>query len=190
MNLKKLLLIWPVAIVLSCNESQQGKTDKDPKKFVDNIKKMDLLEHLFTNDNWMMMEHTDTSYYYFSRNNLRTKVYHFKMNKGDSVNTIISEMNVANDSLVWNLNDSTELFLSSIDKRKAEWKKSAKDAQAIPYMFYVKKDERNINVVKANGENFHLVKTLPLSTFLIRSRYDFLHSTRIAFSDTTFKEKK
>lgn len=188
MNRKLILFILPLALIFSCNQGDDKNTD-DAKTLSDNIKKMDIIENFFNNDNWMLIEHKDTSYFCFSRNGLSTKVYHYKMNKGDSVNTVVSKMNIDKDSVYWNFNDSIPLFLSSADDKRLEWK-TIEGKQSKPYILYQKRDDTNIDVKNSSGDNFSLTKTLPLSAFLIRSRYDFLHGTRLAFSDTNFTIKR
>jgi hypothetical protein len=154
------------------------------------VYKMDRLEKMFNNDNWMQTDGNDTSYYYFSRIPSEIQVHQYRMIKGDSVITYMSAMRFSYDSLVWQYNDSTRLFLSAITEKAAEW---ALTNTAPPGSFYTAfelKDTKHITVSFANKTQFTLTKTLPLSTFLVRSRYDYINGTHFAFTDTIFSAGK
>ena len=180
------IIVW---LIMSCNNQAKKKnpvehTGNDP------VHKMDLLEKMFTNDNWMKVDGQDTSYYYFSRIQSVTRVYHYRLVKGDSVNTDISLINLLNDSLVWKLNDTTYLFLAGINENGSVWDRINQSITVKSFLVFEKKDERNIYMKFADSAQLLLIKTLPLSAFLVRSRYDFLHGTRFAFTDTVFSTGK
>jgi hypothetical protein len=179
-----------IALCLMACNNQSEKEKPSTEIFVSSLYKMDMLEKIFTNDNWMKVEGTDTSYYYFSRIPLITRVYHYRISKGDSVNTTISEIKFQNDSLAWQFDDTTNLLLSGINEKESKWDRRDTSRLASSFMVFEKNDDRHINLSIAGKEQFLLTKTLPFSAFLIRSRYDFLHGTRFAFSDTVFNVRK
>lgn len=188
MKKKYFLFSMLLFFISACNQPAKSKT-QTLQQSNNTIIKMDSLEHFFNNDNWMKAAGADTSYYYFSRNNLTTKVYNYKMSKGDSANSLVSDIIISNDSIIWKQNDTIQLFLSAINNNKIEWTKLNSGLQTTPAVSFEKKDDQQIKVLHA-GREFNLVKTLPVSTFLVRSHYDYLHGTRLAFSDTNFTIKK
>jgi hypothetical protein len=150
---------------------------------------MDMLEKMFNNDNWMKVSGNDTSYYYFSRIPMETRVYQYRINKGDSAGTRISVMRFSNDTLLWQYNDSALLFLSGITEKRSEWSRMEGGTGSL-FMILEQEDDKHIHASFADKRDFRLTRTLPLSTFLIRSRYDYLHGTRYAFADTVFSTGK
>lgn len=153
------------------------------------VYKMDMLEKIFNNDNWMKTDGKDTSYYYFSRIPSEIRVHQYRMIKGDSVITNQSVIRFSNDSLVWEYNDSTHLFLTAVTEKSSEWRR----VEGVPgsfFMAFERKDEKQIKVSVENNGSFLLTMTPPLSTFLTRSRYDYMHGTNYAFSDTVFSTGK
>lgn len=188
--LKNILLFFiSIFFIAACNNEPAPQEPAGKTTIAPPVYKMDLLEKMFTNDNWMKVDGRDTSYYYFSRIPSETRVHQYRMSKGDSVNTTISVIRFLSDSLVWQYNDTTHLFLSGITEKRAEWSRMDHDPPAF-YMAFAKKDEKNINLVFPDKKQVLLIKTLPLSTFLVRSRYDFSHGTKFAFSDTVFSAGK
>ncbi|MDB5198376.1 MAG: hypothetical protein JWO92_339 [Chitinophagaceae bacterium] len=171
--------------VVACNQARQSKAHTDLAD--ESLSKIDIIEKFFNNDNWMAVKEKDTSYFYFSRNNNVMKIYNYQIAKGDSANTILSQINFLNDSITWNYNNSVPVFLFYADAKKLEWKKLSQNPDTSPYIYFNKKDSMHINAALGN-ERFNLIKTLPFSTFLIRIHYDYLHGTRFAFSDTSFNK--
>ena len=181
------IFIW---LVLSCNNQAKQQKPAASTAAASSIYKMDMLEKMFTNDNWMKANGHDTSYYYFSRNQAVTSVYHYRIVKGDSLNTIISRAHLINDSLVWKFNDTTDLALTAISEKRSAWDRTNTGIPVKSFLVLEKKDDNHIAVKFAGSREFLLTKTLSLSAFLVRSRYDFLHGTRFAFSDTVFSTGK
>ncbi len=176
-----------IAVLMSCGNNS-SKEDKPVEKTVaaPPIYKMDMLERMFSNDNWMQTGGNDTSYYYFSRIPSEIQIHQFRIIKGDSVIIKLSAIHFSGDSLKWRYNDSTYLFLSGITNESSEWKRVNDESPGSFYFAFEKKDHKHINLVDAERKKVVLTKTLPLSTFLIRSHYDYLHGTNYAFSDTLF----
>jgi hypothetical protein len=187
----KALFFLIACIIMACGNNPSKEEKPVDKAAADPpVYKMDMLEKMFNNDNWMKAEGNDTSFYYFSRIPAETKIYQYRISKGDSVNTKISVIGFSNDSLIWRYDDSTNLFLSGITEKRSEWTRMDKDLPGSFYMAFEQKDEKHITITFADNKQFLLGKTLPLSTFLIRSRYDYLHGTRFAFTDTVFSAGK
>lgn len=185
MKNKYLHLFIICMIAVACNENAQKKEAHGSININTNaIRQMNQLEKMFNNDNWMRIIDNDTSYFNFSRIGNVTKVYRYRMIKGDSVNIKLAEIKISTDTLVWEYDDMTMLYLDTIDDTKAEWKPVESAAKDRSFTFE-KKAVSKI-AVTAGAEKYSLLKTLPLSSFLIRSHYDFLHGTKYAFSDTLF----
>lgn len=175
---------------IACSNQPANKTS--PEKIVFRpIHKMDMIEKMFNNDNWIMADGIDTSYYYFSRTTPEnTNVYRFRMHKGDSVNTVLSHIGFLKDAVIWKLNDSTILSLAAISDSTAAWNIAGSDGKGVAFMTFDKKDDKHISIALKDKPPVLLTRTLPLSTFLVRSRYDFLHGTKFAFSDTSFNRRR
>lgn len=179
-----------VSFVAACNNGADKEKPVEKPAAAPPVYKMDMLEKVFNNDNWMKMDGNDTDYYYFSRISREIQIHQFRMIKGDSVITNMSAIRFSNDSLlVWRYNDSINLFLSAISEKGSEWTKMGDQPGSI-YMRFDKKDDKHINVTFADKKQFVLTRTPSLSTFLVRSRYDYLHGTNFAFSDTVFSAGK
>ena len=118
------------------------------------VYKMDMLEKIFNNDNWMKTDGKDTSYYYFSRIPSEIQIQQYRMIKGDSVITNLSAIRFSNDCLVWRYNDSTHLFLSAITEKRSEWTRIDKALPGSFYMAFERKDEKQIKVSVAGKKQF------------------------------------
>ncbi len=191
MMCKKETFFFIACTIISCNNQPNEKKSAEKTAATHApVYKMDMLEKIFDNDNWMKTAGKDTSYYYFSRTPAEIQVHEYKIVKGDSTITNLSAIRFSNDSLVWWYNDSTSLFLAGITNERSEWNRINKDSPATFYVRFEKKDETHLDMAGADKKHFLLTKTIPLSTFLIRSRYDYLHGTNFAFSDTIFSAGK
>ena len=178
-------------ILMSCGDNSSKEDRAVEKKAVaPPIYKMDMLERMFNNDNWMQTGNNDTSYYYFSRISSEMQIHQFRIIKGDSVIINMSAIRFSGDSLTWRYDDSTYLFLSGITNESSEWKRVDEESPGSFYLAFEKKDDKHINLVNSERKKFVLTKTIPFSTFLVRSRYDYLHGTNYAFSDTVFSAGK
>ncbi len=154
------------------------------------IEKLNGVEKVFGNENWMKIVNGDTSYCYFSRMPSEIQVHQYKLVKGDSVLTMLSSIRFSGDSLVWQYNDTTQLFLASLTDESLEFNRLWQEKPTAFYFGFEKKDEQHIKVTDAEKKQFMMTKTPTLSTFLVRSRYDYVHGTNYAFSDTVFSPGK
>jgi len=89
----------------------------------------------------------------------------------------------ANNQIVWNWNDRG-LTLVSATEFTNSWSNGNQKVE------FNKMDDANL-VLNINAtEKFQLTKTITLSSFLVRSYYDFQHGTKLAFDKTEFTKKK
>jgi len=146
------------------------------------LQPFDSIEKLFQNDNWLVMDGKDSSYLYCSRlGKAYVKTYYYKMYKGDSVNTMVDAMQYSGNAITWHLlQDTAGMQLTNYTADSLYWKATDSD-----YGYYfIKTDNHHIVLKCPGGKIKNLVKTPALSSFLVRSKYDYLHGTKLAFSDS------
>ena len=156
---------------------------KDPKLF-----RFDTLENIFTNDNWLLINGKDSSYFYFSRlGKTAFNTYYYHLTKGDTLSTIKNDFQLKQDTICWKFGlNNTELHVEKV----AHWESIWADSSNSSYYTFKRIANNKIMVTMPNQKVYYLIKTLPFSLFLIRSKYDFLHGTHYAFSDTNFTKGK
>jgi len=158
-------IVFFFLFLYSCNSSD---TKLSPKVQFDN------LENIFSSDNWKITGNTDTSYMYFSRQgDMKYTVYDFKLAEGDSSINEVSYINYIKNTVTW-IRSADTLKLVSIDSSTAKWN-SLKDNK--PFYNFNKLSENSISIELPEGMQLLMTKTLSLATFLVRSRYDYLHNT-------------
>ena len=172
---------------LSCGNNQQGQpvVVKPAEPAVATISQeksalFDTLENLFQNDNWLLIKGNDSSYVYASRLGKSIfKTYHFRMAKGDSVNTVITQIQYKGDTLSWQWPPDTAVqYLTSTTAGKLIWADANGQHK---YIFEKMKGDR-MKLFYPDGRTAELIKTPALSSFLVRSKYDYLHGTKLAFT--------
>jgi len=181
-----------IVIFYSCNNNDNkqavvndSSTKETPVKNLP-IHLFDSLEHFFGNENWQMIDGGDTSYMYFSRqSDWNIKVYLFDIKKGDSVNSITTEISFKGDSLVWKRPNEELLLKQALDK-EIDWVNTNMGGEIISF----KKAGKNKMLFQKGSRTIFMNQTITLSDFLIRRQYDFLHGTKFAFSDTSFNVKR
>lgn len=164
---------------------KQRVTPQDPAVTATLLAQFNALEKVFGNQNWMKIKEKDTTYLYFSRlNNFFALTHSYRMKKGDSADLRIDTIRVnSNNQIVWNWNDKG-LTLGSATEFTNTW---SNDAQKVDFN---KMDQSNL-LLNINGtEKYQLTKTITLSSFLVRSFYDYQHGTKLAFDKTEFTKKK
>jgi hypothetical protein len=154
-----------ILVVAACNEPV--KKNNSPKEAFDKI------EGVIGNDNWQLIDGVDTSYIYFSRIGNLINVYRYNISKGDSVNTHMNNIVHQSDSVIWNWNNE-KLLLTGTDSNTVNWE--AMNAGKDKYKLS-KTDSLNMSFVLPNGHTAAMKKMLPLSTFLVRQKYDYTHGT-------------
>ena len=165
-----------IVLIVSCNQS------KKPIQTAKGI--FDKIEGITGVANWQLIDGADTSYLYFSRlGDVNTNIYQFKIVKGDSVNTKLNSMTAYNDTVYWN-GDDKRWYLQSANDSVMEWADAGLKEKS-SYRF-TKTDSSHISYQPADRHPAILTKTLPLSAFLIRTKYDYEHGTSFANKDTVF----
>ena len=160
-------IFFGLLILISCN--QHAKNDA-----AENLQD---LSGLLTTANWRVTGDSDTSYIYFSRqmdNAYRT--YEYRIIKGDSSGTRQNSISISGDSVTWTWNNRL-LVLENVKGNKAGWKENLSHEN-----FSLEKVSDSILQMKGPNVRLLFKKTLPLSTFLVRARYDYEHGTK--FSDS------
>jgi hypothetical protein len=148
------------------------------------LKQYNSLEKVFDNQNWMVIRGKDTSYLYLSRlNNFLILAHNFNMKKGDSANLMIDSIKVAGSNKIsWKWNSKNYILESATEFTNTWLADSSK-------IIFRKNDIGTLGFEITGQEKLMLKKTLPLSTFLVRSFYDYQHGTKLAFDQTDFTKK-
>lgn len=154
-----------ILVIAACNEPV--KKNNSSKEALDKI------EGVTGNDNWQLINGVDTSYIYFSRMGKLINVYRYNISKGDSVNTRMNNIVNQSDSVIWNW-DNENLVLTGADSTTINWE--AMNAGKDKYKLF-KTDSLHLSFVLPNGQTAVMKKMLPLSTFLVRKQYDYVHGT-------------
>ena len=95
------------------------------------------------------------------------KVYSYLMKNGDSVETYISTIKPEGENIVWDYGWA-QRELEHADEKANSW--SGEDGK----FKYTKLD--SLHILGTSGQlSDTLVRTLPISTFLIRAKHDFLN---------------
>jgi hypothetical protein len=175
--MRGLFICFLVLVVAACNEPV--KKNNSPKEAFDKI------EGLTGNDNWQLIDGVDTAYIYFSRIGNEINVYRYTINKGDSVNSRMNNIVHQSDSVIWNW-ENEKLLLTGVDSNSINW--VAMNAGKDKYKM-VKTDSLHISFVFPNGHTADLKKTLPLSAFLVRQKYDATHGTSYTDSATVLSRQ-
>jgi hypothetical protein len=135
----------------------------------------------------MMVEGKDTNYLYFSRvNDFLIKTHAYKIDKGDSSDLRIDSIQLdGKNNIKWVFGDK-KLALKNTTDIQAVWNENGADSS---YYQFQKSGYNTIMFMPAGGKKLHLKKTITLSTFLVRSYYDYIHGTKLAFDTTNFTKK-
>lgn len=163
--MKEVIQVLAILFVFaSCKESNKNRHKEQ----------FDKLEKVFEAGNWRYINLGDTAYLFFSREGTtHYKIYRYYMVDGDSVNTAVFNIRPQNDSIVMKVDDDIRLLVN-VDERGSSWE----DGERL-YKFR-KLDSLHI-LLETNGVTVDtLRRTLPISTFLVRSKYDFKNGTNTA----------
>ena len=199
-KLIRLFFIGTTLFLFGCNsqnknEAKSETTASDTTKNTDIVRTntsflfdLKALEEIFTNDNWMMaIDKKDTSYFYFSKlGDFTVNTYEYILEKGDSAEVKKSNILVEGDKIVWQF-DGKKLNLEYATKARAVWRVSGNDS--LKYAFE-KVNQNEVELTYPDKHKQEMKRTLSFSLFLVRSRYDFAHGTKLAFDTTQFNKKK
>ena len=188
-----------VIIVTACNNQttpkQTGVSSELPQAPVKDLAtiaaenaslltQFNALEKVFDNQNWMEIRDKDTTYLYLSRlNNFLIMAHNYKMIKGDSASLVIDSIVVAdNKKITWKRSNKNYILESATEYTNTWMFDSSK-------IIFRKNDVGTLGYEVSGKGKVMLKKTLPLSTFLVRSFYDYQHGTKLAFDQTDFTKK-
>jgi hypothetical protein len=180
-----LILYFLPVLFVACSDrsshaTSQEMTQEPPAVKMTPVEKFDLLEKIFANSNWLVVDGKDSSYFYCSRlGKTNCKVYGYTIAGGDSTQTIVTEIKAAGDSIIaeWPQHPLAS-YLTMVDTVQALWK----DKNDSVYIFR-KVDDRGLQVKYPGKANLYIEKTITISSFLVRSKYDYKHGTRLAFEN-------
>ncbi|MES2330056.1 MAG: hypothetical protein V4539_10670 [Bacteroidota bacterium] len=156
---------------------------RPPQSFLNDY---NALEQLFTNDNWLLINKKDSSYFYFSRlGNFQVNTYEYNLEKGDSAKVKHRLMQTEGDQVTWTFNNQKLILFSASDVRTV-WTVAGADSTNYEFM---RLDKNNLRITYPDRKQIVAKKMLPFSLFLVRSRYDFSNGTRYTFDTTQFNKK-
>ncbi|MFT3932919.1 MAG: hypothetical protein QM726_04825 [Chitinophagaceae bacterium] len=176
------IMVLLVNFFASCeNAVSNSSLSKDEKKQSPK-EKLDSLEKMFGSDNWLAVDGKDSSYFYFSRlsaNNFKT--YSYRMLKGDSTASVVTEITISGDSILWKLpGKDKQLLLKQVTGNEAVWN----EINTVNSYSFSKIDSSKLLMKYSAGNSIELVKTITLSAFLVRSKYDYKNGTHLAFDNS------
>jgi hypothetical protein len=120
--------------------------------------------------NWQVIHNRDTFYIFFSPiNDSLVETYEYKIINGDSVNTQQNAIKYFDDTLKWQFNEYY-YTISQIEKNKISLALNNE-------IYYLNKISDSLMVVEGFDDSLYFKRTLPLSTFLVRKKYDFVNGT-------------
>ena len=164
------------------NQDVVNSATNDSTTVANNLQAFGKLELFFENANYLVADNKDTSYFYFSRaSNFLIKVHHYKISKGDSAFLKIDSIQLVNGkNIQWNFKDQK---LHLIDISDSVIKLNNADSAIFTYN---KSNKTTIQLFQPNNSTTTFHQTITLSSFLVRSFYDYKHGTRFAFDTTNF----
>ncbi|MBK5270212.1 MAG: hypothetical protein JJE22_04275, partial [Bacteroidia bacterium] len=147
--MKLFVLSFFVFILIACNEAEKAVQVKD---------KFDAIEKIVGTANWELVDGQDTSYLYFSRiGEALFKAYHFRIERGDTVNTIMNTITARQDTVIWNWRN-LKLLLTDVTDNNITWETINTEKEK-----YVlnKTDSLHISFVLPGGYETKMKRTLP-----------------------------
>ncbi len=186
------LFILSSILLAACNSNSQlnDNTTTIAKNNITDLgiayKKLDNLEALFGNENYLIVDEKDSTYLYFTRlgkNAFYTHCYHLK--NGDSTSLSIDTIQIDTTGKInWNWRNK-QLTLENCDENKALWQSKTDASYKVDFS---KNINNSLSLITMNKE-LKMLKTLPISLFLVRSQYDYKHKTQLAFDTSNFTKK-
>lgn len=144
------------------------------------------IEQVMGNENWLLADKKDSSYFYFSRlGSFNYNTYVYRLSKGDSSHVIQDKITMEGDKLVWHF-DEKKLQIVTATSARIVWAVAGNDS--MKYEF-TRLNDHELSLTYPGKRSYTLKKTIPFSLFLVRSRYDFAHGTKLAFDTTGIKQK-
>ncbi len=191
-------IIFSIVLMVGCLEEQQQnkynlKTEdasttltEQSNSVADIQMQIDCLEKLFNNDNYLIVNNTDSSFLYFTRLNPRSIFTHsYKLFYGDSTQLTIDTIQANDDhKIVWKWKENY-YYLDSVSNNTARW---VNMNDKTTYEFN-KNNEGILFLTYNKKQQFKLIKTPQISLFLIRSWNDYKNGTHYAFNTSNFTKK-
>lgn len=154
-------------LLIACHHRQKQNASIDLQR----------LGSILPTANWRVINGADTSYIYFSRQfDNSYKAYEYKLVHGDSVVAWDGGIEISGDSVIWSWNHHL-LFLLDANDTKASWRDGSSGES-----YVLQKINDSSLQLRSSSMYLDLKKTLPLSTFLVRAKYDYEYGTRFADS--------
>ena len=187
------IVIFFVIFFTSCSQ-QNTKTivnqvvvndsKNDSITVANNLQAFGKLELFFENANYLIDKNRDTSYFYFSRaSDFLIKVHQYKIIKGDSAFLKIDSIQlVGGKNIQWNF-EGQKLNLFHISDSIIKLKLDNSDSAIFKFNKY---NKTTIQLFQPKNSTTTFHQTITLSSFLVRSFYDYKHGTRLAFDTINF----
>lgn len=187
------LNIFFVIFFISCSQQNNNANNmvnqvvvngstNDSTTIANNLQAFGKLELFFENANYLVADNKDTSYFYFSRaSDFLIKVHHYKISKGDSALLKIDSIQLVDGkNIQWNF-QGQQLHLIDISDSIIQLN------NADSAIFTCNKSNKTtIQLFQPKNLTTTFHQTITLSSFLVRSFYDYKHGTRFAFDTTNF----
>lgn len=157
----RLFFFVTILFIVGCNNQQEANIGTAQ------------LQNTFGTANWQVIKATDTSYIFFSpQTNGNFQTYEYTLFKGDSANTQIGSIIKNAGRVEWNFFNKT-LVLDNIKDTIINWKDSTNTN------YILTKQNDSVMLMKTPNDDLQFKKTLPLSTFLVRAKYDYEHGSKL-----------
>jgi len=138
---------------------------------------LEQLQNFFGTANWQVIKGTDTSYIFFSQQvDNSFKTYQYNLFRGDTVNAEMGKLKANDGKIEWKFFNKT-LILDDIKDNEANWKDNLKANYVL-----TKWSDSSLLMKTPNGD-LRFKRTLPLSTFLVRAKYDYEQGSKLTGSD-------
>jgi hypothetical protein len=132
--------------------------------------------------NWQVSNNGDTFYVFFSPiHDSLVETFEYEIINGDSVNTQHNIIKYLDDTLKWQFNEHLYV-ISQVDSSKIFLALNNE-------MHYLNKISDSLMVLNVLEDSFYFRRTLPISSFLIRKKFDFIKGTSGTDSSETLPRK-
>lgn len=167
-------------VLLSCADKKPSANSVKDTIALMPVHLMDSIQNVFGNENWRIVNGKDTTYQYFSRrNDLLIHVYQYKMQHGDSVQSVLNKIYCTPKGILWQQDTDTFQLLNA--KQNSNTWVHHSDTLQYQLILPVTIEQQ------FQGKRAIMQQTINLTDFLVRSRYDFLHGTHYANDTARFK---
>lgn len=171
----------------SVNQIVVNDSPNDSITAAKNLEAFGKLELFFENANYQVANNQDTNYFYFSRaSEFLIKVHQYKISKGDSAFLKIDSIQLVDGkNIQWKF-EGQKLNLFHISDSTVDWKLNNPDSAIFKFNKY---NRKTIQLFQPKNSTTTFHQTITLSSFLVRSFFDYKHGTHLAFDTTNFTKK-